>query len=170
MDDRSERLPSPTPKEPEPRTFLMKVPGWAVLYEDPEEGAVSKVGLVRDFFPLEEGEEGERFLLIRCSGSDRRTTGKKPKRIRWDRVTFQVTERRNGDEIEVTKWGYFATRERTKKEAEAGESFQYLGKDGFHRGPKLRAKGPQEPPGLQYEFTISPKPVPVGQKGRLKTG
>lgn len=167
MDDRKEQLPSSAPKEAEPRTFLMKVPGWAVLYEDPEEGAVSKVGLVKDFFPLEEGEEGERFLLIRCSEGDRRTTGKKPQRIRWDRVTFQVTERRNGDRFKVTKWGYFATRERTKKEEKTGEPFQYLGKDGFHPGPKLKA---EEPPGLQYEFTISPKPVPVGQKGRkLKT-
>ncbi len=172
MDEKKGRSEGRPPKEKGPKSYVMKVPPWAVLYADPLIGVTSKVGLVRDFFSLEEVEppEGkaerpvEEFAMIRCLQRERRTIGEENgRKIRWDRVEFQVMERNNGDEFPVTKWGYFATLERTEEEKEAREPFQYLGEDGFRSGPRLKEK---PAPGLQHQFVISKKLAPVGQRGR----
>jgi hypothetical protein len=163
MDEKIGRAESSSKKEEKPKTYFMKVPGWAVLYEDPRTGP--KVGLVEDFFSLEEqksadDKEIERFVMVKCKKGDRRKIGKESGRvIRWDRVTFQVGG--------ITKWGYFATQERTDDEEEAGEPFQYLGEGGYSRGPKLKEG---EAAGLQHVFRISKEPVRVGKSGRELKG
>lgn len=118
MEEKGEGLPA-REKKSEPTIRRINVPRDAGLFEDFRMDD-TYIGTVGEKLHLKEGQE---YILLNWSESGRRKYDGK----NWDPITFKETITRNGEKIEIERFGWFGSLPRKKKEKKAGKPISFVG-------------------------------------------